>query len=503
MVRGEFPATRGESVVQYPKPTPVRRRSVLVVCGVSGSAKFLIHNNSAANLRRALMERVYNVEVNRRLQRPPQPVPGIFASLHALREEIALTVGPITPVSRERFVESRPAEKMAVYANALASLKLLPVSVKDARIDGAFVKCEKINAKKGDPAPRIIQPRSVRYNIEVGRYLVEAEHKIYDAIDEMWGGPTVMKGYNADDIGVHIADAWGEFNDPVALGLDASRFDQHVSAEALRFEHGLYDMLFQSPELARLLRWQIVNRGTAQADDATFVYKKEGSRMSGDMNTALGNIIIMCLMVRLFVESRGVKARLINNGDDCTLVFERRDVIRILPGLYEWFLNYGFNIVQEPLARCIEEIEFCQMHPVFVGGAYRMVRNFSASLSKDAISIRSRSLLELRQWMWCVGKCGQSMASGVPCQQEYYNAFARFGTKGGRLAKLEGRSGLTYYCHGMSAIHMEPTDETRLSFWKAFGVDPATQMAVEQAYRLLDFPQNAPKAETIYNFLDI
>lgn len=495
-------------MVQYSKLTQVKVRNAMVVCGVGSRVNYILHNNSARNVRRALMERLYHVEVNGHLQRPPQPAPGQFAALRELGAELVRKVGIRAPVSRTDFVQSRPVEKRRVYESALASLSLLPVSVKDARIDGAFVKCEKVNAKKGDPAPRIIQPRSVRYNIEVGRYLAPVEHDIYKAIDSMWGGPTVMKGYNAQEIGGILANHWECFDNPVALGLDASRFDQHVSVEALQFEHSIYDGIFGSAELRRLLRWQLDNRGVAHADDATFVYRKRGSRMSGDMNTALGNIIIMCLMVLKFVRERGVEARLVNNGDDCTLIFESRDLAKVLGGettipLHDWFLNYGFNIVQEPVAKELEQIEFCQMHPVCVDGEWRMVRNFQASLSKDAISIRSRTTTELKQWLWCVGKCGLAMASGVPVQQEYYKMFIRSGCKGGRLNQVEGRSGLTWFSAGMFAAEAPIADSTRVSFWKAFGVDPAEQMNMEADFSSYTLPPNAPQADTYYNYQDI
>nr|WPR18289.1 MAG: RNA-dependent RNA polymerase [Chemarfal virus 54] len=467
--------------------------------GVQGTTKFIIHNNSATNLRRALMERVFNVEVNGQLQRPPQPLPGIFASLLGLRDRIAHSVGKLSPVSRSNFVATRPVEKRKCYENAYASLQLTPTSVRDARVDGAFVKCEKINAsKKGDPAPRIIQPRNARYNIEVGRYLVVAEHKIYNAIDELWGSPTVMKSYNVEEIGGIVADKWGKFTDPVALGLDASRFDQHVSVSALEFEHSLYNMIFDSPELGRLLRWQLDNRGVAHADDATFVYRKPGSRMSGDMNTALGNILIMCLMVYYYCSVRGVRAELVNNGDDCTLIFERADIPRLTDGLHGWFLQYGFNIVEEPIVDVIEEIEFCQMHPVCVNGRYKMVRNFWTSLSKDAVSIRSRTTTELRQWMHCVGKCGLSVASGVPVVQEYYDYYVRNGIKGKRLKDvetLEGRCGLTWFSRGLTAKSVDIDDLTRVSFYRAFGVDAAMQYALEGEFRELTFSANAPQAD--------
>jgi hypothetical protein len=98
----------------------------------------------------------------------------------------------------------------------------------------AFVKAEAVNfTAKPDPAPRIIQPRNPRYNALVGRFIRPLEHRVYIAIGKLFGGPTVMKGYNAVGTASCLRDMWLEFTNPVALSLDASRFDQHVSREAL------------------------------------------------------------------------------------------------------------------------------------------------------------------------------------------------------------------------------------------------------------------------------
>jgi hypothetical protein len=137
-----------------------------------------------------------------------------------------------------------------------------------------FVKAEKIGTHmpggKCDPAPRVIQPRSARYNVEVGRFLKDLEHRIYSSIAELCGGPTVMKGYNAAQVAKHIRGMWGTVTRPVAVGLDASRFDQHVSKQALRWEHDVYTRCFRGcdrKELHRLLQWQLVNSGHSRTKD--------------------------------------------------------------------------------------------------------------------------------------------------------------------------------------------------------------------------------------------
>lgn len=494
--RGQFPP----GVVERPSLSGVRVRRGIELVGFGSSVRFMIHNNSYANLRRALMERVYNVEVNGVLQAPPQPFHRIFTRLDGLAAELIAKVGSRVPMTRQQFVDSRPAFKRSVYQLGLNSLRLKPVCRYDSRIDGAFVKCEKINSKKGDPAPRIIQPRTIRYNIEVGKYLSSVEHDVYTALDEMWGGPTVMKNLNADGVGKAIHEAWTTFSEPVAVGFDASRFDQHVSADALRFEHSIYNAVFNDPELARLLRWQIVNIGKGRADDGEIKYRKVGSRMSGDMNTSLGNVILMVLMMLWFCRSVGLRAKLINNGDDCVLIFERRD-LHLVETITDRFLEFGFTLISEPAVHYIEQIEFCQCHPVWVGGSYRMVRNLEVALSKDVVSRKWRNDVELRHWMHCVGSSGMALADGIPIMAAYYSAIKRHGVAGKRWDQVEERNGLFWQSWGMSYNGSVVSDETRSSFELAFGVPVESQLAWEQYYSSLSWsPADIPRY-TAYKIL--
>lgn len=46
--------------------------------------------------------------------------------------------------------------------------------------------------------------------------------------------------------------------------------------------------------------------------------------MSGDMNTALGNCMLMCCLIISYLESKNIKYDFINNGDDAVLFLERK-----------------------------------------------------------------------------------------------------------------------------------------------------------------------------------
>jgi len=109
-----------------------------------------------------------------------------------------------------------------------------------------FVKYEKTDrTTKEDPVPRVISPRDPKYNIQLGRYLKPIEERIFKALGKMFGHPTVMKGMDTDRTASVLHEKWDHFNNPVAIGLDASRFDQHVSLEALKFEHSVYAACFR------------------------------------------------------------------------------------------------------------------------------------------------------------------------------------------------------------------------------------------------------------------
>jgi len=150
-----------------------------------------------------------------------------------------------------------------VYEAASDSLLGKSLVAKDSFIK-VFTKYEKVNfTDKVDPVPRVVSPRSPRYNISVGRFLRRIEEDIFDSLSFLFDQHRVVfKGINARESGRLMREKWDMFNDPVAIGIDARRFDQHVSVDALRWEHGVYLRCFRGRHrrrLARLLSRQLLN----------------------------------------------------------------------------------------------------------------------------------------------------------------------------------------------------------------------------------------------------
>lgn len=473
-------STKGLPISVAFRPGCSKSREYVALGGLGFGTKIGVHNPSLVNVLRGLVERVFRVEGRDGLTAPPQPKKGQFRKLGVFTSRLLRRLGSCRPWSVDEFVNSYRGAKQAAVRAAAESVAHSPVCKADAELR-TFVKAEKLNlSKKPDPAPRIIQPRNPRYNAAVGPFLKRIEHQVYRAIADVWGGPTVMKGYNARETGDHLAAMWSEFSDPVGVGLDASRFDQHVSAEALEWEHGVYNSIFHDADLARYLKWQVDNKGIAFTPEGRVKYQVKGCRMSGDMNTALGNCLIMCALVFTYCLEKGIKARLANNGDDCMVIMNRKDLNKFNKGLREWFLAYGFNMTVEPPAWEIERLEFCQTRPVKVAGGWIMVRNPRLVMDKDCINLHPHNL-PYAQWLGHVGTCGGALCAGIPILQEFYTVLRGLGGPNGRAMEM---TGMDMMAQGLTC-HLAPIqDDTRISFFKAYGIAPWEQLALEEELRV-------------------
>jgi hypothetical protein len=439
------------------------------------------------------MERVFYVEgPGGTLIPPPAPAQGAFDRLGAFRAAVVSNIGFAVPLSIDQVVALyRGDRRFAMYARAAESLRHEPLSKRDAQVK-TFVKAEKINFDaKTDPAPRVIQPRSPRYNLHIGRFLKTLEKRVYTAIAAVyrssWAtvGPIVCKGLTARTLACALRRKWQRFDNPVAIGLDASRFDQHVSTEALRWEHSVYERVYSGrdrDELRRLLEWQRVNYGTARLADAKVRYVRQGCRMSGDINTSLGNCLIMCALIHQYCTERGLVVDLANNGDDCVVFMERRDAERFRAGLSEWFLEMGFTMKIEDTVDVFEKVEFCQTQPVWDGTEWIMCRN-PVGLSKDAYSLLPWGQGAMAYgWATAIADSGEAIAATMPIFAAFYAKLRVLGrgiTMGNH--PLMSGGGLKWLSDGSAtpARHHGVTDAARVSFWRAFGIPPYMQVLAE------------------------
>lgn len=479
-------------------------RECVRVSRISPNIVICPFNENLETLRRAVAERVFLVKENGSFVAPPKPKLGHFGkTLSVVGQRLVDTyrrsASSTAPLSFDATVATFTGRKRARYERAYQHICERHVNVaKEAEVS-VFVKYEKTDrTTKSDPVPRVISPRSPEYNLRVARFLRKLEEPLFDAIGDLFGHKTVMKGVTATQTARLISEKWQMFNRPVAVGLDASRFDQHVSREALQFEHSIYTRCFpvkrHREELSRLLKYQLRNRCSGYVPDGSVKYTTDGTRMSGDMNTSLGNCVLMCLMVKAYSEELGINLQLANNGDDCVVFMEQHDLARFSKNLDGWFRKMGFNMVVEAPSMAMEEIEFCQCRPVYDGVSWVMCRNPWTALAKDSVLLKNPKQVSagfFATWLDAVGQGGLSLAGGLPVFQTFYQMYIRSGqefrrNRYGRHVKLETNELLPWFMRetglkgGRKAAPVSP--EARSSFYFAFGVTPDEQLALEEYY---------------------
>jgi hypothetical protein len=453
---------------------PKKKRLVLLT-DLSNLTNISIHNNSFSNNYRALVERL----VFHDGQRPIKPSkPFDLKASQRIRQYESI----VPRISSQQFVEHYVGSKRKIYTKAMWSLVENPIEHRDSWIK-AFVKSEKFDfIKKPDQVPRLIQPRSPRFNLELGRFLQPMEKPIYGEIDKLYGYPVVMKGKNAVERAAVLRQHWEDMHDPVAVGIDAKRFDQHTGRAALKYEHGVYRRhtpRYLLGELNRLLKMQLTTYGTCYTETGNIRYKIPGVRCSGDVNTSLGNIIIMTHLVYDYLESLNITHRFINDGDDGVIIINRCDLAR-LSGMYDWFSDYGYKMQAEEPVDVFEEIEFCQCRPVWEGAFYIMCRHPIVVINRDAYT--TKSVETEGQWNYyrgAIGNCGIACSGGMPVLQNFYAALARGGKN---VRSVDTSLGLYWLALGLSRQIREPSSSTRVSFFKAFGITPDEQLILEQRY---------------------
>lgn len=460
-----------------------RERQLFIVEGMSNSERSLkINDPDIGTLRAALLERMFYCNVGGKWLCPPSiSYSTISRTLQEFKSELLRNSYCSPPISPEQFVEMYKGRKRTIYQNALEEFYDTGVQRKHA-ISSSFVKCEKV---KEESAPRCIQPRHPVYNIGLGCYIKPIEHRMYAAIGRVFEDKvTVVKGFNVVQVAQLMEEKWYSFGRTVSIGLDATKFDMHVCAGMLQWEHSVYQSLYPGDkELARLLRWQVDNKGVGRCDDGKLKYSVKGRRFSGDMNTALGNCLIMCAMVYTYAKERHIEIKLMNNGDDCQVFMEERDEPRFRVGLSEWFLKLGFRMTIEPTVADLSAVEFCQMKLVHTGAGPVMVRNIDKAREKDSMSIIPLTSDKIfRKWMYAIGECGLALCSGVPIMQAMYRCYMRHGVPSKLKDSVAMETGARMLARGLCSKVSPVTMEARADVLVAWGYTPDEQMALERYY---------------------
>lgn len=462
-------------------------------------------NSTLDSLTHAVIERAKLVKApTGEFTRPPQPTPE--ANFSAFIAAHAVVAQPSVPLTTSEFIASRPGRKKRLYKSVVEQTRgnrLGDEYLRKLAVTQFFIKVEKTHQQATNlftretskcPVPRLINPRAPLYNLALGKYTVAIEHTVYDDIAKLFGRPCIAKGMNYVERAATIVGHFEDFQDPVWKGGDASRFDQHTSALPLRMEHSVIKAYFPGDRwLAQLLKLQLDNRGYGFTQDGFISASLGAMRMSGDMNTALGNCIISAALIWTRAKELGIRVHCLIDGDDFGVVMERADIAKWERGASEWYLRYGYNIKWEDTVDIIEKVEFCQTHPIWVPQTednpvgYVMCRNPHKVVNSDLCGYSQCSndkyYLAL---VSAIGQAGCTLASGMPILDSFYHMAERLGKPNPKQHLVEFQKyWYGQYLRGIKRVERAVHPDTRLSFELAYGYPPHVQEQLEAAFELI------------------
>lgn len=286
-------------------------------------------------------------------------------------------------LSREEAVSELNPAKRRRYEDALKSLRRSELTDKDAEIS-MFVKADKLDGIGSEERkPRAIQGRSPRYNLEIAKFLKPIEHKLMG-----WKGPrrgvlrsrVFAKGLNNAQRARLIIEKTQNFSRPQVVCVDASAWDASVTVGHLQLCHALYLAGMRSPEFKALLQHQLLNKGKSHSGHEYWI---KGNRMSGDMDTGIGNSLLNILVFSTAMKILGIsKWDFLCDGDDALVFVEEgsmdcEELNRVCKDL-------GFCLTGGPVnvsSGNFWDIEFCRSHPIWTpGSGWIMCRNMQRAV---------------------------------------------------------------------------------------------------------------------------
>lgn len=418
--------------------------------------------------------------MTRVLREVPVPTEDALARLRVAAQGLVKQLRPSAPLLGEDLIKVFPKAKQKAYRKAQQELEDRGAITEKQSYISAFVKHEKLRLEEKEGDPRMIQFRSMHFNLTYGAYTRGVEKQLYDL--KLNGKKIIFKGLNERQRATLLREFWDEMEDPHALLMDASRWDMHCSKPFLEATlHEVLKSLHPCKELRRLMAMTLNNRGFTAGGHR---YKLEGSVMSGDMTTALGNCVAMlCCVIALAEKLRVLHLiRIFCDGDDTGIIAPGWVAKLFAQHAPQWFLDCGHTIKMESMVDEFEQIEFCQHHPVFAAGAWRMMPNPMKTISSSLMIPRGKIaeagdyLLQvwwaraiLHQGMPILGPLFARLARSLGPRPEEWDVSLYGGLMGEKLGR-ETRADI--YTHWV-------TDESREAVQRIWGIDPDMQRVYE------------------------
>jgi len=375
----------------------------------------------------------------------------------------------------------------------------------------AFLKTEKNREPGKAMKPRLIYPRSPRYNLEVASRLKHYEHWLWGRlVGSVLGcgvSRLVAKGLNPRQRANLIARKFRSFRECVCFEADGKAFEAHVGPSSLEQEHAVYLAAFRGDKrLKFLLSKQLELRGTLQCGAK---FSRPGARASGDFNTGMGNSLVFLVEVVAALRSFSLsKYDVLVDGDNVLVFLERSEAAPVLRGFSQTILeSSGHEVLLERPATVLEDVRFGGSAPIALGRrGLVMVREYHRVISGSfSTHIYLREPVFAKNWMIGVAMCELSCALGVPVLQAFFTsalvALGPYRKKVREFPHTESFATGAWFATLDDAV--EVTVEARVSFERAFGVAVEDQIRLEQSFSKMAFSDSWRRFDHILTRSDL
>jgi len=333
---------------------------------------------------------------------------------------------------------------------------------------------DKISGKED----RGIQFRHVGMNAAYSRYIVPIEHRLVT----LYGGNSVLpfmaKGLTLEERGLAICQMADRFNKPAFILMDHSRFDAHLGVELLKAVHRFYARVVGRgrKELMRLLKFQLAGRGYSAGG---VHYRHRGGRCSGDQDTGCGNSVDNYANIRSWLDLSGVSGEILLDGDDSVVIIEESDLEKLVD-CKNHMLKLGMETEYEVVGD-ISQVEFCQAKVGLTQHSVSLIPNPLKFLGKSRVLAQNCGI---DQGVQILRSTIEGVLATLP-DLPMYRPFWRWYVDNPGKVRLTPEQVAKNERYGVKSAEfrdwIEPSEETRLSFAKSWGISPSDQVLFEKS----------------------
>lgn len=475
------------------KPSPIRRIYHYKFCERL-ERPTVNYANTVGNVVKAAQTRVFVHSA------PWNPPPSFNRVLQHAAGMLSKQIGQeLGRSDLDEVLRKFPPKKRQMYGDGLDT----PLDLKKhSRVTG-FIKQENVKFAPEKDKPRAIQFRDPVFLSHLLPVMKPIEHAFYhnrycfNRAQKF----TCAKGMDPIARMDCLLQMVESVVDPMFVGLDGSAFDAHVSPGALRAEWKFYCKVLQRAGYApvsitkfmEMGRMQLKNKVSFRCDDGFASYTCDGNRMSGDLNTGLGNSVLQSLFITSAMHEAGIPDenwRMLVDGDDAVLIVSRKYCpdARFITDMFERFSQDVKMEGPFPVdVNSMEVIDFCQSRPVNIDGQWRLVRDpYKVYNGYKQQCVYYRTADEAQRFLATIAPPEMIYASGVPVHASLFKAFHKLSGDKKPLEAVSRRFWLRYTSKSGVTPNNEVTWGTRDSYERAFGITVMDQLLIEQELEALE-----------------